>query len=143
MSETNRGQVLELGPIVFAPRKIHYLGTWTEYWWAIAEGRKTFELRERRDRDFQAADVLVLREIGPDRARYTGKELAMLVTYLLDGTGEFGLTPGHVCMGLLPVACRELGAEVGEHRAWIPQPGIIKRLLSLGDVHTVPAGPEN
>lgn len=48
-----------------AGERCHRLKTWPQYFDAVADGRKTFEIRERRDRDFQVGDVLQLDEYVP------------------------------------------------------------------------------
>ena len=84
----------------------HELKCWPEFFDAVADGRKTFEVR-KADRDFRLGDVLVLREWQPAHTekwslrklpdRYTGREVRAVVTYILAGTG---IEPGYVCMGI-------------------------------------------
>ena len=75
----------------------HSLKTWPEFFQAVQEGRKTFELR-LDDRGFRLGDVLVLQEWSAGTG-YTGREIRKRVSYILRG-GGFGLSPDHVCMGL-------------------------------------------
>jgi len=90
-------------------QKIHYLKTWPEYFWAVTQGHKTFEVRYN-DRDFQEGDVLVLYEyVKPDPslsgidlncgAGYTGRFCHMGITYVLSGPFQ-GLQEGYVVLGL-------------------------------------------
>ncbi|EAC3456837.1 ASCH/PUA domain-containing protein [Listeria monocytogenes] len=51
-----------------------------EYFSAVAEGRKTFEIR-KNDRDFQIGDILILREWNGD---YSGAEVLVEVIYMTD-----------------------------------------------------------
>jgi hypothetical protein len=66
----------------------HELKTHPMYYQAVIDGVKTFELR-RDDRDFQAGDVLRLREYDPVKEfdpvteRYTGRYCYMHVEYVL------------------------------------------------------------
>jgi ASC-1-like (ASCH) protein len=76
-------------------RRIHNLKTWTEYFEAVCDGRKTFEIR-KNDRDFRVNDVLLLREYDPKTDTYSGRELWATVTYLTD----YGQPPGQVVMSI-------------------------------------------
>lgn len=55
---------------------------WPEYFQAILEGKKTFDLRIA---DFQIAecDILVLKEWDPKTQNYTGRILEKQVTHVL------------------------------------------------------------
>ena len=56
---------------------------WPEYFQAVLEGKKKFELRLN---DFEVAegDTLKLREWDPETKDYTGRELEKKVTYVKD-----------------------------------------------------------
>jgi hypothetical protein len=69
--------------------KIHTLKTWPQYYKAIIDGVKTFQLR-KDDRNFSVGDVLVLQEFDPDKNQYTGEMISVDVIYKVDG-GKFGL----------------------------------------------------
>lgn len=74
----------------------HYLKTWPEYFKAVKNGEKNFEIR-KNDRNFQVGDTLVLLEFDPDTG-YTDEETAREVTYILD---EQPFVPeGYVCMSI-------------------------------------------
>lgn len=76
----------------------HELKCWPEYFMAIWERRKTFEIR-KNDRDFQVGDKLSLREWDPSMPKhYTGAFTTRTVTYVTDF--PYGLRDGYVCMGL-------------------------------------------
>jgi len=62
---------------------VHELKTWTEFFWDIKAGRKTFEVRVN-DRDFEVGDYLVLREWEAIPQRYTGAVVGVRVTYMCD-----------------------------------------------------------
>jgi len=64
-------------------RKVHKLKTWPEYFNAILDGSKTFEYRIN-DREFKVDDILVLQEWEPHSAQYTGRNIEIVVTYVLD-----------------------------------------------------------
>ena len=62
----------------------HELKIWPEYFKAVREGKKTFEVR-KADRDYKTKDVLYLREWNPDINEYTGKWTKVRVGYILEG----------------------------------------------------------
>lgn len=77
---------------------IHYLKTWSEYFDAVALGNKTFEVRQN-DRDFKEGDILTLQRYCPEKKEYTGEEVSVRITYILQG-GSFGVKRGFVVMGI-------------------------------------------
>lgn len=78
----------------------HILKVRPDYFHAIWDGDKTFEIRFN-DRDFKVGDVLDLRGFEPETQRFTGDHLLRSVLYVLHG-GLFGLAEGYVCMSLGP-----------------------------------------
>jgi len=79
-------------------KKTHELKTWPEYFEAIWDERKNFELR-KNDRNFEVGDVLLLQEYEPTTEVYSGRVIKVTVTYILFG-GEWGLTEGDCIMAL-------------------------------------------
>jgi hypothetical protein len=97
----------------------HRLKTWPEYYAAIQEGRKPFELRFN-DRQFAVGDKLILEEFVPCehcdatgraipaggkcagcdglKGKHTGRGVTRYVSYILPGT--FGLKDGWIIMGI-------------------------------------------
>lgn len=73
--------------------------SWPEYFQPLVEGIKGFELR-RDDRGFQVGDRLIVREYVIDNDTYTGRDVALDVTYIAQGLPW--LCPGHVCMSVRP-----------------------------------------
>ena len=67
--------------LVIMDRQHHYIKILPEYFQAIESGDKTFEVRFN-DRNYHVHDILHLQEWKDDK--YTGKEMAVEVTYLLD-----------------------------------------------------------
>ena len=59
----------------------HYIKILPEYYNAIDSGEKSFEVRYN-DRNYQVHDILHLQEWLD--GNYTGREMAVEVTYLLD-----------------------------------------------------------
>lgn len=86
--------------------RVHHLKTWPEYWDAVCDGTKTFEVR-KDDRGFQVGDTLELLRWNPEtkREEYTtsdGEECSLLlvtVTYILPG-GSFGIAEGFCVLGI-------------------------------------------
>lgn len=82
----------------------HELKVWPEYFEALAERRKTFEIR-KNDRGFQRGDLLILREYAPGPDEYTGYSVRREVSYVLSGDDPmgfaFGLRTGFVALGLV------------------------------------------
>ena len=61
---------------------VHELKTRPDYFSAVFEGRKKFELR-RNDRGFRIGDQIVLREWT--ESGYTGRNIRCKVDYILEG----------------------------------------------------------
>ena len=74
----------------------HELKCLPEYYEAVRENRKTFELR-KNDRGFRVGDVVRLKEY--DGSSYTGRELVRRITYILEGP-VYGLENGWCILGL-------------------------------------------
>lgn len=81
----------------------HELKILPEYFQAVWDGVKTFELR-KDDRDYQRGDILVLREW--DGEKYTGSGLRVKVTYVLRGAEKYGLKDGYVVIGIRHIVDR-------------------------------------
>jgi hypothetical protein len=84
---------------------IHELKCWPNYFQAIADERKLFDIRNNTTRGFQAGDTLHLREWDPDKklpgygtGDYTNREMWCDVLYVLAG---HGLKDNYVCMSII------------------------------------------
>lgn len=75
----------------------HELKTWPEYFQAVYDGLKPFELR-KDDRPYNVGDVLRLREYEPMTDTYTGRVIDVEVTYCLRGFA--GIEAGYVVIGI-------------------------------------------
>jgi len=64
------------------PGRIHELKIWTEYFEGVVTGVKKFEYR-LNDRDYRVGDILYLREYIKEAEIYSGREIKVLVTYIL------------------------------------------------------------
>lgn len=81
--------------------KTHELKIAPEYFKAVVEGVKTFELRYN-DRNFKVGDTIILKEyehLFDMEYRHTGKEVTREISYILKG-GIYGLSKGYVILGL-------------------------------------------
>ena len=76
----------------------HALKTWPEYFQAVSERGKSFEVR-KFDRPFKVGEKLLLQEWDNIKGSYTGDEIEVVITYILQG-GQFGIEPGYVVMGI-------------------------------------------
>lgn len=77
----------------------HSLKILPEYFAAVKDGKKTFELR-KDDRGYAAGDTLVLMEWTTDLQAYTGRLISREVTYVLRDAEQFGLAPGYCILGI-------------------------------------------
>jgi hypothetical protein len=83
--------------------KSHELKTWPDPFLELKSGKKHHEFR-KDDRDFQAGDVLILREYTPPPAAglaglYTGRMVARRITSITRGP-DFGVPEGYAAMSL-------------------------------------------
>lgn len=78
--------------------KTHELKTWTEYFEALISGKKTFEVR-KNDRNFQEGDLLILKDWNKLTDKYSGRQTAFTISYILEG-GQFGIEDGFCVLGL-------------------------------------------
>lgn len=61
----------------------HELKTWEEYFEEVRNGNKKFEMRYN-DRDFHQGDIVILKEWIPGEEKFTGREMAFEIGYVLD-----------------------------------------------------------
>lgn len=100
-------------PVTGEPTHEHELKTWPEFFQALWDGDKTFELR-KDDRPYVVGDLLVLREFDPNGVTvdpetqcespgaYTERSALRRITYVLRGIDaeRFGLRSGYCILGL-------------------------------------------
>ena len=78
----------------------HELKTWPEYFQMVWMGVKNYEIR-KDDRNFQAGDVLVLRELAVLASRYTGRSILVRVDSVIRKLPRgFGLRAGFCVMSI-------------------------------------------
>lgn len=87
--------------------KIHLLKIRPEYFQAIWDEKKPFEIR-KDDREYQVGDVLNLREWNDETGMYTSRGLCVRVTYILRDCPEYGLMDGFCIMGIRFLSVEEL-----------------------------------
>ncbi|MFL0251271.1 ASCH/PUA domain-containing protein [Clostridium neuense] len=74
---------------------VHELKTLPEYFQAVKEKRKPFEVR-KNDRNFKVGDSLYLREWTGEE--YTGRKLIRIITYILNDSRY--VKEGYVILGI-------------------------------------------
>lgn len=89
--------------------KIHELKTLPEYFEAMDNGAKPFEVRFN-DRDFKVGDRLCLREYSD--GGYTGRVLHRKISYVLDAPAY--CKEGFVALGLAPIVDEDALREIFE-----------------------------
>lgn len=75
----------------------HELKILPGYFEKVVSGEKTFEIR-KNDRDFEEGDTLLLKEWDQITEQYTGREIGVVITYILDD--ETYLQPDYVALGI-------------------------------------------
>lgn len=80
----------------FLTQRTHELKILPEYFQAVRNGNKTFEIR-KNDRGYAVGDRLILREY--DNGRFTGETEIRYVSYVLDDATY--LQEGYVALGLI------------------------------------------
>lgn len=96
INEDGKCETFEEGICDWYEIKTHELKILPEFFTAVLEGRKTFELRNN-DRDYKVDDVLLLKEF--DGEKYTGNYTHKNITYVLNG-GQYGLDKDYVILGI-------------------------------------------
>lgn len=76
----------------------HDLDIYSKYFEAVVDGTKTFEVREKRDRNFKVGNVLLLKEIDELSKKHTGREILKEISYILDDSNY--CKNGYVILGL-------------------------------------------
>ena len=77
----------------------HKLKTWPEFFEAIYEGNKAFEIR-KNDREYAVNDILNLQEYDPITGDYTGRFIKVEVTYIMADDNPFINIDGFVIMSI-------------------------------------------
>lgn len=78
----------------------HYLKCWPEYFQAVIDGRKTFEVRKKK-KNFRTGDRIMLQEYTrQEPIEFTGRFIFYRVTYVLENF--IGLNDQYVVLGMIP-----------------------------------------
>lgn len=83
----------------------HERKIWPEYFEALEDGRKPFEVRidDQIDSSFEVGDKIVLKEWDPNAKQYTGRWLERMISYVLDlGDTRFGNVTVVLGFGVVP-----------------------------------------
>lgn len=72
----------------------HCLKIWPEFYRAVLDGRKRFEIR-RNDRGFSVGDLVRLQEFDELGGGYTGRSCLVEITYITNWAQQ----PDHVVFG--------------------------------------------
>lgn len=79
--------------------KVHELKIAPEYFRAVKEGKKTFEIR-KNDRNFKVGEYIDLREYSGDKG-YTGNRLCLKIVYMIESDWfPQGLKDGYCVLGI-------------------------------------------
>lgn len=84
---TGMGINPEERPVLELTEEYHYdheVKSWPFLFQPIIEGIKTHDIRDKRDRDYNVGEVMLLREFDPAKGEYTGREARVLITYITD-----------------------------------------------------------
>ena len=79
----------------------HRLKTWPLFFADVSTGAKTFDIR-KDDRNFQVGDTLLLLEFDPEHyvKKYTGREIRVIVNYIVSLDDIPGMQKGSVGMSI-------------------------------------------
>ena len=83
----------------------HDVKCWPEFFCAIEDGTKPFDLR-LNNRNYAIGDVCLFREYDPNKNDYTGRSIRRLITYVMEGVGHGAIAPlqglqrGYCILGL-------------------------------------------
>lgn len=79
--------------------KVHELKIVPEYFRAVKEGKKKFEIR-KNDRNFKVGEYIDLREYSGDKG-YTGNRLCLKIVYMIESDWfQQGLKDGYCVLGI-------------------------------------------
>lgn len=75
--------------------KVHELKIGSEFFEAVKDGRKKFEIR-KNDRNYQEGDILILKEYDPITQSFSGEIIKVEITYMTD----YAQQDGYVVLGI-------------------------------------------
>lgn len=75
--------------------KVHELKITSEFFEAVKDGRKKFEIR-KNDRNYNVGDILVLLEYDKYYEAFTGEKITVEISYMTD----YAQQDGYVVLGI-------------------------------------------
>lgn len=75
--------------------KVHELKIGSEFYEAVKDGRKKFEIR-KNDRNYQEGDILILKKYDPLIQLFSGEIVKVEITYMTD----YAQQDGYVVLGI-------------------------------------------
>lgn len=96
INEDGKCETFEEGICDWYEIETHELKILPEFFTAVLEGKKTFELR-KNDRNYKVGDTLKLNEF--DGEKYCGNCTYRTITFILKG-GQYGLDKDYVILGI-------------------------------------------
>jgi Domain of unknown function (DUF3850) len=70
----------------------HKVKSWRQFFEATLSGAKAYEVRRLTERDYRVGDSLLLQEYDPTTKTYSGRELAVRITYITSAEAPCALS---------------------------------------------------
>lgn len=87
--------------------KLHTLKILPQYYVAVANGEKTFELR-KNDRNYQVGDLITFTNTDGTPYITPYKEIIVFrITYILENVPQYGLKDGYCILGIKRLATQK------------------------------------
>ncbi|TCU33113.1 uncharacterized protein DUF3850 [Rhizobium azibense] len=104
-------------PVTTEKRKpvVHQVKSWPHLFEATLSGVKTHDMRRVADRDYQVNDVLCLQEFDPSTETYSGRELAVRITYITSAEFPCALSGGGLHEDYCILSIKPLTEDVKWH----------------------------
>lgn len=85
--------------------------SWPWLFEPMCAGKKTHDMRDKRDRPYAVGDRMLLREFDPRSGGYTGREALAYITYITDNVTPCAMSSGVLAndFAILSVTVTELG----------------------------------
>jgi hypothetical protein len=101
-------------PLTPAGHHAHYdyeVKSWPWLFEPMCAGKKTHDMRDKRDRPYKVHDRMLLREFDPRTGTYTGREAIASITYITDNVTPCAMSSGALAndFAILSVLVSELG----------------------------------
>lgn len=96
-----------------AERTIHEVKSWPHLFEAVRLGQKFHELR-RNDRRYRSGDLIILCEFFPERGEYSGRRIALEITYITSDVNPCAISASALMKGYCILSVRALNREERE-----------------------------